>query len=199
MLDVGPVEINKALPMCLTFDFNINPATVVLGQPHGDEPWVWREAFTVNRGGEATRASAEAAEAHLRSIDWDGEVRIYGDATGSGPKTTGPSDHAVLREVFPSATWCIKPANPHQRDRVAAVNARCETVDRKRHIRVDPSCRKLISDLEQVVFLPTGELDKKTNPMLTHVSDAFGYWVHREWPVKHVAQAVGRSLIERCL
>jgi hypothetical protein len=35
--------------------------------------------------------------------------------------------------------------------------------------------------------------------MLTHSSDALGYWVHKEWPVKHVTRAVGRAHIERWL
>ena len=37
-------------------------------------------------------------------------------------------------------------------------------------------------DLEQVIFAENGELDKKSNPLLTHISDALGYWVHQEWP-----------------
>ena len=88
----------------------------------------------------------------------------------------------MIRELFPTASWRVPKANPHVRDRIAAVNSRCQTSDGARHLTVDPSCVRLIADLEQVIFADNGELDKKSNPMLTHISDAFGYWVHREWP-----------------
>jgi hypothetical protein len=196
---VRPVELFPGIPVCLSFDFNINPATCVIGQGRGQECHVWRETFVTHAGGEATRASAMAAKRKLQVVGWDGPIRIYGDATGRAAKTTGPADHAVIREVFPTATWCIKPDNPHVKDRVAAVNARCETMAGARHLSVDPSCIRLMADLEQVTFDDNGELDKKTNPMLTHSSDALGYWVHKEWPVKHVTRAVGRAHIERWL
>jgi hypothetical protein len=179
---IGPVELAQGVPACVSFDFNVQPATCVVGQRFRDECRVWREVFLTHRGGEATRASALAAKAHLEQAGWRGPVRIYGDATGKSAKTTGPSDHAVLREVFPHATWCIPSENPHVRDRVAAVNGRCETMDGASHLRVDPSCVKVIGDLEQVTFADNGDLDQKTNPLLTHISDALGYWIAWEWP-----------------
>lgn len=181
-LDVRPVTLNPALPVCVAFDFNVNPATVVIGQMYQDECRVWREAFVTHAGGEATRASAMKAKQLLADAGWRGEIRLYGDASGTSAKTTGPADHAVIRELFPTASWRVPKANPHVRDRIAAVNSRCQTSDGARHMTVDPSCVRLIADLEQVIFSDNGELDKKSNPMLTHISDAFGYWVHREWP-----------------
>ena len=50
------------------------------------------------------------------------------------------------------------------------------------HFVVDPACAKLIADLEQVVFADNGDLDKTSNPALTHLSDALGYLAAREWP-----------------
>jgi len=32
------------------------------------------------------------------------------------------------------------------------------------------------------VFADNGDLDKASNPALTHLSDALGYGVAREWP-----------------
>lgn len=196
---VKPVSLEPALPVCLSFDFNINPATAILGQGYGEDAWVWREVHVTHAGGEATLAAAMKAKQHLAEAGWQGDLRIYGDPAGKSAKTTGPSDHAILREVFPAATWCISTAAPHVRDRVSAVNARCETMDGRHHFTVDPFCRHLIADLEQVVFLDNGELDKKSNPMLTHASDALGYWIHREFPVKKPAVTVGASWVEQWL
>jgi hypothetical protein len=47
---------------------------------------------------------------------------------------------------------------------------------------VDTSCVNLVGDLEQVIFAENGEPDQKTNRMLTHISDALGYWVYQDWP-----------------
>lgn len=190
-IHVGTVELERSLPVSVSFDFNVQPATCVIGQGLRDECRVWREAFLLHRGGEATLASASAAKAFLDSVNWRGEVRVYGDATGRAAKTTGPSDHQVLRDVFRGATFLIPSENPHVRDRIAAVNGRCLTADGKLHMRVDPSCKYLIGDLEQVTFAENGELDQKTNPLLTHISDALGYWVHQQWPpISHTPAAV---------
>lgn len=193
---VKPVDLIPGLQVCISFDFNIHPATAILGQAHGDEPWFWREVWVPHAGGEATRSAALRAKTLLSEAGWAGPVRIYGDATGQTPKTTGPSDHAVLRELFPNATWCIRKDNPHVKDRVAAINARCETMDGKTHLRIDPSCKRLIADLEQVVFADNGELDKKSNEELTHISDAAGYWVHRDFPVSKPPVTLGSARVE---
>jgi hypothetical protein len=196
---VGPVELETGLPVCVSFDFNVHPATAIIGQAHGDEPWIWREVWKPFAGGEATRSSARGARELLDRANYHGPIRIYGDATGQSAKTTGPSDHAVLKDVFPGATWCIPNDNPHMRDRVAAVNARCETMDGRSHFRVDPSCKKLIGDLDQVIFAKNGDLDQKTNEELTHISDALGYWIVRDFPIVQRPVTVGAMWAERWL
>jgi terminase large subunit-like protein len=176
------VTLEPTLPVCVAFDFNVNPCTAVIGQPFRDECRVWREVFLKDYGGEATSATALKAKQLLREAGWRGAVRLYGDASGKAAKTTGPSDHAAIQASFPGSSFYVPAANPHVKDRIKAVNARCETTDGKSHMVIDPSCTHLISDLEQVIFAENGELDKKSNPMLTHISDALGYWVHQDWP-----------------
>lgn len=179
---VGPVTWDVNLPARVSFDFNVEPATAVLGQNQGDRPVVWREVYLSHRGGEATEASAQAVRQLLTDVGHRGEIRIYGDATGRSAKTTGPSDHAVLRRVFEGATWCVTGRNPHEKDRIAAVNAVCETESGINRLIVDPVNTHLIADLEQVITAPDGAIDKKSNPDLTHISDAFGYWIVRDYP-----------------
>lgn len=180
--NVGPVEFNKTAPVYLFFDFNINPATAGIGQRIGNRPFVYREVKIRHAGGEATRAAARRVKDLLEEVGHQGQVRIYGDATGKSAKTTGPADHAVLRELFPLAMWCIPSANPHEKDRIAAVNACCESMSGEHRLLIDPVNVGLIADLEQVIFADNGELDKKSNPELTHLSDAMGYWLARDFP-----------------
>jgi len=179
---VRAVDLDPNLPVCISADFNLEPSSAVIGQRIGDHLRIWREVQTRHAGGEATRATAERARQLLQDAHWTGPIRLYGDATGRAGKTTGPSDHAVLRETFPGAVWLIGAANPHVRDRVAAVNGRCRNMKGEQHLTIDPTCQKLLADLEQVVFQDNGELDKKSNPALTHLSDSLGYLCAREWP-----------------
>jgi hypothetical protein len=56
---------------------------------------------------------------------------------------------------------------------------------------IDSHCKELIKDLDQVCWKtdPNGnsltDVDK-SNPMRTHVSDAVGYYVAREFPMRRV-------------
>lgn len=178
---VGPVTLDVGAPAVVACDFNVDPCTCVIGQKLGDELRIWREVRVRHAGGEATRAMATRARDLLREVGWRGSVELYGDPAGKAAKTTGPSDHAVLRECFPGAAWCIPGRPPHVRDRIAAVNGRLETLDGRQHTRIDPTCVGLIADLEQVTFDETGQIDKRSNPALTHLSDALGYFVERRW------------------
>jgi hypothetical protein len=189
--NVRPVTLDKHASVSVSFDFNINPATAVIGQVQGDRTKVWREVFLTHLGGEATVAAARQVKRLLREAGHAGPARIYGDSTGQAGKTTGPSDHAVLRAEFPGADWRIPRAQPVPRDRFAAVNARCATQAGTHHLDVDPSCVHVISDLEQVIYNDKGVEDQKSNPMLTHVAAALGYWIVREWPVVQRKVTVG--------
>ena len=81
---------------------------------------------------------------------------------------------------------------------------------------VDPvKAPHTVEDFEgvRVVEGSTGELDKKTNPALTHLSDGIGYRVHMDWPVARkitghihsddIAAAIGKRVevhaYTRCL
>jgi hypothetical protein len=170
------------LPVHLSFDFNYNPATAIIGQRFHDECRVVHDVFLPFRGGEATIASATACKEWLAAQGFSGPICIHGDSTGVNTKTTGPSDHQVLRDMFPQASWRIPTKQPNPRDRHAAVNTRCVTADGKTHMRIDPSCTRTIGDLERVIYAANGDVDQKSDPMLSHISDALGYWIHAEWP-----------------
>jgi hypothetical protein len=64
------------------------------------------------------------------------------------------------------------------RDRLANVNNALQ----KKQVMVQAKCKHLIRDFEQVVRDEHGEIDK-SNPDLTHISDAAGYVISREFPM----------------
>jgi hypothetical protein len=59
---------------------------------------------------------------------------------------------------------------------------------------VDPvKAPHVVRDLEGVALLAggSGELDKKSNPALSHISDALGYYVAKESPITSNKVKVG--------
>ena len=102
----------------------------------------------------------------------------YPDATGSGRHSSAQfSDINITRKNG----FIVRVAhiNPRVINRVNAMNNQFN----KNNIIIDKSCTMLIKDLEQVTNREgTREIDK-TNKNLTHMSDAIGYAVSREYPV----------------
>ena len=54
---------------------------------------------------------------------------------------------------------------------------------------VDSKCQFTIKDLEGVRVIDggVGEIDKKRDPKLSHLSDGIGYYLAREYPVIELA------------
>ena len=109
---------------------------------------------------------------------------IYGDASGAASRSvTGRSDYQVIREFFRAepefdVRLLVPSANPPVRDRVNTVNARLANAAGERQVFVDPRCRELIADLEQVVYKAgSTQIDKDRDSARTHASDALGYYL----------------------
>ena len=86
-------------------------------------------------------------------------------------------------------TFRVPSANPPVKDRINCVNAVLRNHAGQHRLLVNRSCKQLIGDFEQVTWKadPHGnalaDLDK-SDPMRTHVSDAVGYLVAREFSMR---------------
>jgi hypothetical protein len=83
-----------------------------------------------------------------------------------------------------------KPYNMPERHRVNAVNSRLMADDGTIRLMVDGEhARMTIKDFEGVRLLDggSGEIDKKHDPKLTHLTDAVGYYVAKRFPVRREA------------
>lgn len=190
----APLTYNPRAPLVFCFDFNVAPGVAVVCQeqklPTGregtgviGEVWIPRNSNTPA----VCRKLAEDWGGHL------GKIMCYGDATGgaSGSARVLGSDwdlvKSTLRPVFGERLVLRVPShNPSERARVNAVNSRLTNGVQEVHLMVDPSKAKhTVRDLEGVVLLEggSGELDKKKDLNLTHLSDALGYYVVYEFPV----------------
>ena len=189
--NVEPLRYNPKLPLFWSMDFNVSPMCSVIGQRDGDHVYVLEELVLKDSN------TVAACEAFFNRIaPWMGttmlrQVKIYGDATGNGRNTAASrTDWEIVREFcrrYPyQFSTHMGSSNPLVRDRVNCVNALlCNQAGRQR-LHVDPRCKELIQDFERVHWKkdPAGNtlvVIDKSDPARTHVSDALGYMIAREF------------------
>jgi hypothetical protein len=196
--DAG-VELNPRLPIIAACDFNINPCAWILLQSDGRDIAVFDEIvlYGTNTGEMGSR---------LLTLHGDhpAGIEIYGDAAGSYGSTAGSSDYAIMgdleytdrdeRTTYPLRDLNIPKANPRVKDRVNAVNHMLLNARGESHVYIHPRCKMLIRDLDTVAWREgTGDIDKRDSDR-THASDAFGYYITREFPLK-LKRASGQKWI----
>ena len=113
-------------------------------------------------------------------------VLVYGDASGYQQQTTGATDYDMIREHFAvhsnmKVEYRAPRANPSVRERINLTNRQLRSAAGKIGLLVDPQCKELIKDLEQVCFkADTNQIDKDRDRLRTHLSDALGYVLWQE-------------------
>lgn len=193
----------RRAPLIFCFDFNVDPGVAVVLQEQGAPEL---DAFSNHR----VMGTAVIGEVHIprnsntpavcRKLieDWkdhEGRIEVYGDATGGNrgsAKTEGSDWDLVKRELYAGfgaerVKFRVPKANPPERARLNAMNSRLMSGDKKIHLYVDPvAAPHTVKDLEGVRLLEggSGEIDKKHDPALSHLSDALGYYVESVFPVK---------------
>lgn len=182
-------------PLIVCYDFNVAPGVAAIAQEL-TMPDTLRPATCVL--GEVWIPNNSNTEAVNRKIvqDWGahpGRVQVYGDATGGARRTssTSGSDWDLVRRDLRATfggrvSFHVPQANPSERARVNAVNTRCRSALGVRRLFVDAlHAPHVVADLEGVRTLDggSGEIDKAHDKKLTHISDALGYYVEREFPV----------------
>jgi hypothetical protein len=189
----APLKYTRSAPLILTFDFNYQPGTAAVLQemrlPSGvDGVGVIGEVYI-------PRHSSTPAVCRRIIQDWGehpGPVYVYGDSTGGagGSSRVQGSDwdlvKAELRPVFGSRLYIKVQTNPRERARVNAVNFLLKNAAGEIRLMVDPQkAPRVVKDFEGVRLLEggSGEIDKKSDPMLSHLSDGIGYLCVQEWPV----------------
>lgn len=202
-LHVKPVSYNGwGGPLLWSIDFNVNPMCMLLMQQEAGVLHVLEEIvikpgahtqMACDRFLERARVYYDATQTFQRPLT----VRIYGDASGNQRRTSAgaKTDWSIVRSFFELWRGTFEPkyfaaaSNPAVRDRVNCVNSRLKNRLDEVRILIDPQCKELIRDLEEVAWevdatgARTGELNKK-DPARTHASDALGYYISHEFPLK---------------
>lgn len=178
-------------PLVWMWDFNVEPLITLIGQRFGDTFRVYKELVLEDNGNipEMCQMFREAYPAT------GGEVWIYGDATGKARSIGGGarSEYQLITNEMRTYGMPVRikvpESNPAVTDRVNAVNAAFRDENGVPHIEIDPSCTELLDDFEQVLYDNRSGIKKTHNRRdpycrRTHSSDAFGYWIAYEKPVR---------------
>lgn len=194
--NVRDVELNPDEPLLWALDFNVDPMSSVVAQKHGDQLVVLDE-IVLSR---ATTMQA-CEEFRARFSSHASGLKVYADASGARMQTTGTSDLDVLRQEFRDGAhgkveFKVPKSNPAVRERVVLVNSKLGNAAGERRLFVNPQCKELIKDFEQVAY-KEGSLviDKERDPKRTHLSDALGYLIWQEFNGPKKAGERGERLI----
>lgn len=199
---------NPKQPLIFCLDFNVAPGVAVACQelplPSGQigtavigEVWIENNSNT-------------PAVCRKLLTDWgkhEGNVQVYGDQTGGQRKSSGVlgSDWDLAKKTLKDGepelngfggrvSFHIKSDNPAERARVNAVNSRTLAADGTIRLMVDPThAPHVVRDLEGVRTLKggSGEIDKKIDLRLTHISDALGYYIDYRFPLVKNTAVIG--------
>ena len=179
--NVRPVKNDPQMALYWALDFNVNPMSSVVVQRSGREFRVLDEIVLEH----ATTEEA-CEEFRSRYASAMTTLFVYGDASGQRRQTTGSSDYQIIREYLRRAgyrdvRYNVPPANPSVRDRVGLLNAKLWSALEEVEVVIDPRCKELIRDFEEVTYKPdSGVIDKERDSKRTHVSDALGYLIWQE-------------------
>lgn len=175
------MEMDPARPLIWALDFNVDPMCSVIAQVRRNGEVAVLDEIALRRA--TTEQACEEFEKRF-GMPRAGVV-VYGDASGASMNTTGYSDYQIIRSYFTSravsVSYRVPKANPPVRNRVLLVNARLCNAAGDAQLFIDPKCKELIDDFEQVAYREDStEIDKEKDRRRTHLSDALGYLIWQE-------------------
>ncbi len=213
--NVKPLEYDRHLPLWWSLDFNVDPMCSVIGQTLPGrapalpgEPGRPMEIRVLDEIVLRTSSTYQAVEEFLgRYAGHPAGLVIYGDPAGNQRHSAATkSDWALVREMLERddrgramrSQFRLLSHAPLMKERVQAVNAVLANAAGERLLFVSPKCRELIADLEQVAWKKGSQglqLDKESDAERTHTSDALGYYIWTERPLRAAIGEKGHRLI----
>lgn len=178
------VKFNPHRPIWVGVDFNIDPMSACIMQPQTNgEIWVVDEIFLRNSNTEEL-----VDELERRYWEYMKDTTVYPDPAGASRQhARGESDLKIFSEKgFVRLKYRRK--HPLIADRVNAVNRLLRDAGGAVRMKVAPGCTNVIESLEQTLYKAgTRDIDKKQS--MEHITDAMGYCIDIEFPLKKVTIA----------
>ena len=170
-------DLNDFPDLYIGIDFNVNPMSAIVGVKSADQLFLLDEIILPNSN--TTELSAEIKRRYPKH-----KIRVYPDPSGRARKTSaagGVTDFAILEQ---NGFSVIAPrAHPPVADRINEVQAMLQNANGQRRLFVSKKCKDMIKSLDGLVYKEkTGAPDKDSG--LDHITDALGYLVHSEFPIR---------------
>ena len=174
--NVKEVKYNPSLPIKVSIDFNVEPMAASIFQTYNSKPFVrvFSEVELHHSGG--AELLTERMVQEIKGRYPNQKYIAYPDPANQRHTSALHTDHDILRQGGFEVK--VKPKAPRIIDSVNAVNKLCE-----KNLIIDPSCKGLITDLEQTVNKQgTREIDK-SDKQRTHFTDGLRYAIDYEFPI----------------
>lgn len=161
---------NRSLPVYLSFDFNVDPATCIAAQMDAKGITVFRE-FSIRN------ASIYDVCDKIRGALPNAIFYVTGDATGQA-RSIHTQGNKSLYDVIETelninrVRFLVPTVNPHVRDSRIDVNS---ILEHYQSFTIAKDCKLLIKDFEQVQMDDNGDIDKKSDKELSHLLDCARY------------------------
>lgn len=175
------VKFDPKLPIWVGMDFNIDPMSMVVMQPQTNGQ-IWIVDEIVQFSSNVDEAASELARRYWRHMD---QITIYPDPAGKARQhARGESSLDILRDHgFKRIKFRRK--HPAIDDRVNAVNRKLLSAEGHIGMFVAPHCHQTIISFEQTMYQEgSREINKAMS--VEHVTDALGYCIEMESPVRKI-------------
>ncbi len=182
------IKFNPGRPIYVGVDFNIDPMSACIMQPQTNgELWVVDEIFLHN-----SNTLEVCEELEKRYWRYMSQITIFPDPAGAARQhARGESDLEIFRQKgFNRIKFRRK--HPLIADRVNSVNRLLSDASGKITLKVHPGCTNVVQSLEQTLY-KAGSRDIDKAASMEHITDAMGYCIELEYPVKKIV-LVGHSL-----
>jgi Terminase large subunit, T4likevirus-type, N-terminal len=205
--NVQSLQFQRGQPAFWSLDFNVHPMCAVLGQVLHDGTVHVLDEIVLDDANTPAACQAFLQRVEDWRLDPPHALWLCGDATGDHRHSSASrTDWQIVRDFLRAYNWRfavsdrVPSENPSVKDRTNCLNALLENHLGQHRLLIDPRCRELIRDLEQVVWKADGhgnrgrELDK-SDWRRTHASDALGYLIAQQFPMQASAGFRARSLL----
>ena len=176
--NIRECKYNPNLPIHVGVDFNISPMACCIIQEQPNSPQIKViDELLLSQDGSGDLLTERMMETIKQKYP-SRKYNAYPDATGAARHSSSRfSDIQIIQRA--NFIVCVRHINPLVINRVNSMNNNLS----KGNIIIDPKCKNLIRDLEQVVLKEgTRDIDKASNSELSHISDALGYYVDYKHP-----------------
>ena len=194
--NVQRLEFQRKHPLFWALDFNVHPMCSVVGQLLDDGTVHVLDEIVLDDSNTPAACQAFFERVENWPLEARHPLRIFGDATGDNRHSSASrTDWQIVKDFLRGYNWKfavsheVPSENPAVKDRTNCVNAMLENQLGQHRLLIDPRCRELIRDFEQVLWKADAhgnrgcDLDK-SDWRRTHASDALGYMIAREFPMR---------------